>query len=57
MIAPECCPLRGRKYAPAYSALPPSMAVVLAADKFAGSEFEQPQAGPKGGGQDARNKS
>jgi len=25
-------------------------------DKFAGSEFEQPEAGPKGGGQDARNK-
>lgn len=26
------------------------------ADKFAWSEFEQPKAGPKGGGQDARSK-
>jgi len=24
-------------------------------DKIAGSDFEQPQAGPKGGGQDARS--
>jgi len=29
---------------------------VLTTDKFAGSEFERPQTGPKGGGQAARNK-
>jgi len=33
--------MRGRIIDPACSALPPSMAVVLVTDKFAGSEFEQ----------------
>jgi len=33
----------------------PGRHLSMQADKIAGSDFEQPKAGPKGGGQDARS--